>query len=212
MADFDGVIFDCDGTLVDSETISLRVLVEMISERGLELDHAEAMERFAGGDLPKVFAEIETQLDAPLPADFIDLFRARQIPALAEAVEPIHGAYELLSSLTKPFCVASNAPISKVRLCLETAGLLQLIPTGYLHSAYEVNAWKPQPDVFLKAAKGLGLEPEKCAVVEDSKFGVEAGLRAGMHVFAFDPHHRMGDVDSRVVTVRKLSELSARLN
>jgi len=206
--DFDGVIFDCDGTLVDSETISLGVLVEMISEVGLVIAHDDAMRRFAGGDLPKVFEEIEGELGKSLPDDFLDQYRSRQMPALASSVRAISGARELLQSLSIPFCVASNAPLEKVRVCLETSGLLDLVSPEQLHSAYEVHAWKPAPDVFLKAAMALNVGPTRCAVVEDSKFGVEAGLRAGMYVFALDPHDTLVIEDENHVTkVRSLEQL-----
>ena len=85
----------------------------------------------------------------------------------------------------------SNAPLDKIRLCLETTGLRGWFPDSAIFSAYQISVWKPEPDLFLKAANVLGVEPEKCAVVEDSIFGVKAGLAAGMQVFAYDPHNRI---------------------
>jgi HAD superfamily hydrolase (TIGR01509 family) len=202
-----GVIFDCDGTLVDSETISLKVLVDFVAEFGLVIPHEEAMERFAGGQLPIVFAEIEAKLGRPLPEDFLDQFRGRQLAALGESVEPIDGAHELLSSLDRPFCVASNAPLNKVRLCLETAKLMELIPDNQLHSAYEIDIWKPEPDLFFKAATAIGVPPAGCAVVEDSGYGIDAGLNAGMKVFALDPLGKLPKQHASVVVIQSLREL-----
>lgn len=200
------VIFDSDGTLVDSETLSMAVLVEYVAELGLTIPFSEALERFAGGELPKVFGEIQTRLDSPLPPDHLDQFRSRQLARLATDVEAIPGADELLASLSVPFCVASNAPRNKVQLCLETTGLSRHFDSSRVFSAYEVNAWKPAPDLFLTAAEALGFAPADCAVIEDSEFGVAAGLAAGMQVFAYDPHQRL-KVRESVRSVGSLTDL-----
>ena len=208
-----GVIFDCDGTLVDSETISLKVLVDYVAEFGLLIPHEEAMERFAGGELPVVFAEIEERLGHPLPDNHLEIFRSRQLSELGESVLPIDGAIELLGALRsrsdKPFCVASNAPVNKVRLCLETTGLMPHIPDHQIHSAYDIGKWKPLPDLFLKAADALGIPPADCAVVEDSVFGIQAGLNAGMQVFAFNPHGKLPLQEECVTMFSSLYELSS---
>ena len=201
------VIFDSDGTLVDSEPISLKVLVELIAERGLQIPHDKAVAKWSDCDLADVFREIEERLGSKLPDNFLDTFREHQLERLSAEVKPISGAKELLASLTLPFCVASNAPQNKVRLCLETTELLPLVKSDCIFSAYDINAWKPRPDLFLHAAKQLGFEPAECAVVEDSGVGVEAGIAAGMQVYAYDPHSELGAIDG-AVTIRELSELT----
>ncbi len=200
------VIFDSDGTLVDSEPISLKVLVELIAERGLQIPHEEAVAKWSGCDLADVFVEIESRLQSKLPDNFLDIFREHQLARLRAEVQPISGAKELLESLTLPFCVASNAPQNKVRLCLEATGLLPFVKSDCIFSAYDINVWKPRPDLFLHAAKQLGFEPGECAVVEDSGVGVEAGVAAGMQVYAYDPHAEL-DVSDNVVKICDLSEL-----
>ncbi|MFK7819339.1 MAG: HAD family hydrolase [Planctomycetaceae bacterium] len=186
-SDIHAVIFDCDGTLVDSEKLSLAVLVDYVGELGLPLELDEALRRFAGGELPKVFAELETRLGRPLPADHMDQFRSRQLARLATDLEVIDGAAELLGAMTKPFCVASNAPLMKVNLCLKTTGLDRFFADHHRLSAYQIEKWKPEPDLFLKSASVLQTKPENCAVVEDTDYGIDAGLRAGMRVFGYDP-------------------------
>lgn len=181
------IIFDCDGTLVDSETVSLTVLVEYIAEFGLTIPVEEALERFAGGELPIVFAEVEERLGRKLPEDHLDQFRTRQLARLAQGVDIIDGVEELLSGLTLPYCVASNAPLNKVGLCLETSGLDRFFPEERRFSAYQIRKWKPEPDLFLLAAEALDANPAECAVVEDSIYGVDAGIAGGMQVFAYDP-------------------------
>ena len=196
-----GVIFDCDGTLVDSEPISLRVLVELIDELGHAIEHKVAVARWAGRDLAEVFKEIETEMGKPLPEDFLETFRAHQLARLEVEVQPVPGAEQVLSTITLPFCVASNAPKNKVLLCLTSAGLLKHVPEEQVFSAYDVNAWKPKPDLFLHAAEEIGVRPKNCAVVEDSCVGVQAALSAGMQVFAYDPHEQM-EVQENVARFR----------
>ncbi|TWT54992.1 6-phosphogluconate phosphatase [Rubripirellula amarantea] len=182
------VIFDCDGTLVDSETISMELLLEGVTPLGIRMTHDEAMVRFAGNDLKVVLAELEATLNTPLPLDFLPNFRRRQFEVLAERLQPVDGAMELLGSLSLPFCVASNAPRQKIRICLETTGLIAHCSDDRIFSAYDVDAWKPDPKLFLAAAEALQVAPADCLVVEDSVFGIEAAHSAGMQVIAFDPH------------------------
>lgn len=200
------VIFDCDGTLVDSEVISLKVLVDLVEKEGLTIPHQEAVDAWSGCDLADVFAEVERRMAKKLPVDFLDTFRKHQLQQLEANVQPIPGAAALLQAIRFPFCVASNAPQYKIRLCLESTGLLPFVDSQQIYSAYDVNAWKPRPDLFLHAAECLGVKPKHCAVVEDSAVGLDAGLAAGMNVFGFDPHgklpHRPG-----VQVVGCLSEL-----
>lgn len=205
------VIFDNDGTLVDSETISLAVLIDCVAEQGLEISHEEAMERFAGNELSVVFREFEERLGRALPEDFLDSFRERQMGVLEERVQPVAGADELLSSMTVPFCVASNAPLNKVNLCLKSTGLIRHFDQSNIFSAYQLNVWKPEPDLFLMAAESLGVAAENCAVVEDSIFGLKAGLAAGMQVFGYDPHQKLPKDLGAVTFVKALNELTAML-
>lgn len=204
----EAVIFDCDGTLVDSEVISLKVLVELVELQGLSIPHQQAVHDWSGCDLQEVIQEIESELGHPLPANFLETFRQRQLAQLADRVKPIAGASELLQDMRLPFCVASNAPQNKIRLCLKTTGLSDFIESDRIFSAYDIQAWKPRPDLFLHAAKQLGRPPQACAVVEDSGVGLDAGLSAGMTVFGFDPHGRLPFRDG-TITVRRLEQLKA---
>lgn len=200
------IIFDCDGTLVDSETVSLKVLVDYIAEFGLVIPMEDALERFAGGELPVVFAEVEERLGRKLPEDHLEQFRSRQLARLAQGVDIIDGVEQLLNGLTLPYCVASNAPLNKVGLCLKTSGLDRFFPEARRFSAYEVRKWKPEPDLFLLAAESLQTDPAHCAVVEDSIYGVDAGIAAGMQVFAYDPKGELPERQA-VRHVRSIHEL-----
>ncbi len=208
----DAVIFDHDGTLVDSETITLTVVGEIAVEAGAEV-YAEDIDRFVGADLHVVFAEIERRSGSPLPEDIFDSFRARQTAAIEEGLDEIPGAHGLLSALaasSTPLAVASNAPVAKMELCLGATNLLPFFAHDRLVSAYDVDAWKPDPTVFLHAAEVLDVAPARCAVVEDSQPGVLGALAAGMHVFALDPKNRFRDIDG-ITRVASLADLHAYL-
>ena len=207
----EAVIFDCDGTLVDSEVISLRVLVDYVKEFGLQIDHSEAMERYAGNELTVVFRDIENQLGHALPDDFLEQFRHRQLAKLRSDVLACDGADELLRNLTLPFCVASNAPTNKIEICLTTTGLIRHFEPDQIFSAYDIEKWKPAPDLFLLAAKSMNVQPQNCVVVEDSSFGVKAGLAAGMRVIAYQPRGGTLDAEFGIPQVQHLAGLLHQL-
>lgn len=204
----EGVIFDCDGTLVDSEIISMQVLQRLCLDHGLQLSMAEAMESFAGNELAVVLQLLEDRLSKPLPASFLDTFREQQLAELAVSLKVIHGAHDLVQWLKVPTCVASNAPLSKVNLCLEITALNQFFTPDRIFSAYTIEKWKPAPDLFLQAAEELAVPPKNCMVVEDSLFGVQAGITAGMQVVALDRHAQLGELPNGVTRVQCLTEIS----
>lgn len=205
-SNFSTIIFDCDGTLVDSEPITVGVLVDYIREFGLEMDAAEALPLFVGRDMPGIVVELEASLGRSLPEQFATEFRKRQAVALNELLKPIEGACEVLEAMTKPFCVASNAPQDKIKINLDATGLHTFFNEQTTFSAYDINVWKPEPGLFLHAASQMNAVPEQCIVIEDSKAGIEAGLAAGMQVIGFSPSPRHNPVDS-VPFIHSLNEL-----
>lgn len=200
------IIFDCDGTLVDSEVLSNEVLVEAVAEHGLLLSVDEAVTSFRGGKMADCVAQLETRLGRPLPADFVPSLRARTAAAFRSRLRPVAGAVELVRSLSPSICVASSGPVEKIELSLSLTGLLPFF-RGRIFSSYEVGSWKPAPDLFLHAARILGAAPADCAVVDDSLPGIHAGLAAGMMVFAFQPHDVDHRIPNEVTVVRELLEL-----
>jgi HAD superfamily hydrolase (TIGR01509 family) len=184
---FDLVIFDCDGVLVDSEPISNRVLAECLTEIGLPTTPEESMQTYMGHWWPEILELAQARLGRPLAEGFSEMFRERQMAALAAEIEPVAGATEALDRVESPACVASNGRPEKTRLTLERCGLLERFG-GRVFSAYEVERGKPAPDLFLHAARSMGADPRRCAVVEDSVLGVQAARAAGMAAFAFHGH------------------------
>jgi HAD superfamily hydrolase (TIGR01509 family) len=163
------------------------VLVEAVAEHGLVMSVAEAVTRFRGGKLTECLAELEQKLGRALPEDFVHEYRSRMAAAFRLRLRAVDGALDLVSSITTRCCVASSGPREKIELSLALTGLLPYFQNS-IFSSYEVGIWKPAPGLFLHAARAMGVEPDACAVVEDSLPGIQAGLAAGMQVFAFQPH------------------------
>ena len=178
------VIFDCDGVLVDSERIAVRVESEYLTELGWPLTEAEIMERFTGRTDAYMDEAIEAQLGGRLPEGWKDQFHRRYREAFAAELVPVDGVIEVLDQLTIPACVASSGSHDKLRFTLGHTGLYERFE-GRIFSGYEVANNKPAPDLFLHAAARMGAEPARCAVVEDSRPGVEAARAAGMPAFGY---------------------------
>jgi HAD superfamily hydrolase (TIGR01509 family) len=183
MRDIGAVIFDCDGTLIDSEPIALQALADEARALDPQAQLDDLMPGLKGRSMLYNIAAIGERLGRVLPPDFEDRARARMALAFRTQLQPLPGALELLRSLTVPYCVASNGPRHKMELTLAVTGLMPWLE-GRIFSAYEVGSYKPDPGLFLHAARAMGVAPERCAVVEDSVVGVEAGIAAGMTVFA----------------------------
>ncbi len=175
------VIFDCDGVLVDSEPPANRVLCDAICALGLPTDVATVTERFKGRSLADCVRLIEADLGKPVPPDFQTRLNDSTYQAFREELRPVPGAEQAVRGLSVPVCVASSGSHEKMRLTLGLTGLLPLFGER-LFSATEVERGKPAPDLFLHAARAMGVRPECCVVVEDSVPGVRGACAAGMRV------------------------------
>ena len=213
--EIDAIIFDCDGTLVDSEPITVQVLVDHVGEFGLKLDYEEALGLFVGRDMSMIVEVLEKQMGKSLPDDFVEEYRRRQELELRRSVQLIPGAMELVTEIENSgklaYCVASNAPRRKISLNLEVTGLGKFFDEGLVFSAYDIQKWKPDPALFLYAAEKIGVAPNRCAVIEDSIAGIEAGIAAGMQTIGYSPDED-GRVTDRVSFVHSLAELIPHLS
>ncbi len=178
------VIFDCDGVLVDSETLGNRILVEFVAEFGLVLELQEAILLFKGCKMADCVAVIEQRLGKKLPQDFVTQFRARTAEVFERELLAINGIEAALDKINLPICVASSGPPEKIKLALRVTNLLPRFEER-IFSSYEIGSWKPAPNLFLYAAKNMGFEARSCTVVEDSILGVRAGVTAGMRVLGY---------------------------
>src|SRR5436305_13969837 len=178
------VIFDCDGVLVDSEPIAVRIDVEMFAELGLTVSEQEIIERFVGRS-PEVMAQaVQEQLGHAPPDGWAARGEERLRSAFARELQPVPRVREALEAIDLPVCVASSSGHASLRFKLELTALFERF-AGRIFSAAEVANGKPAPDLFLHAASRMGVDPGECVVVEDSRYGVEAARAADMDVLAY---------------------------
>lgn len=181
---FELVVFDCDGVLVDSEVISVHVDQLVLADLGWELEREEIVERFVGKSEANFVSTIEQHLGIELADGWDRTYQQWYHDAFERDLTAVDGVEEALDRLSLPHCVASSGSHAKMQRTLGRTGLLHRF-AGRIFSATEVANGKPAPDLFLHAAATLGTAPERCAVVEDSAYGVQAARAAGMHVFAY---------------------------
>ena len=178
------VILDCDGVLIDSERLAVKVDVVMLRELGWPLSEAEVIERFVGVSDRDTQVAIEAHLGRKLPAGWEEQFKPLYEEAFEAGLEPVDGVLDALDRITVPSCVASSGTHEYLRYMLGLTGLYDRF-AGRIFSAEDVAAGKPAPDLFLYAAERMAVEPGACVVVEDSRSGVEAARAAGMRTLAF---------------------------
>ncbi|WP_426512720.1 HAD family hydrolase [Dactylosporangium sp. McL0621] len=178
------VIFDCDGVLVDSERIAVRVNVAVLARLGWPLTADEVIERFIGRSHAAIAESIGAQLGPAAAAAWTERFEAEHRLAVDAGLTAVDGVVEALDRITTPTCVASSGTHEKLRHTLGHAGLYERF-AGRIFSATEVARGKPAPDLFLHAANSLGVPPAACVVVEDSRYGTQAARAAGMPCLAY---------------------------
>ena len=181
---FDLIIFDCDGVLVDSEVISCRAHANVLSRHGYPITQQQVFDRFLGRSTRQANSEVEAELGRALPDDFHvqlqdELFRSFE--ADLEAVPHIHSA---LDAIAQAVCVASSGSHQRMNVTLGRTRLYDRFAPN-IFSASQVSNGKPAPDLFLFAASQLNVSPERCLVIEDSVPGVTGGRAAGMTVLGF---------------------------
>ena len=178
------VIFDCDGVLVDSEPLAIRVLIATMRDLGVVLSQAECYEYFLGRGLSSLKATLKDKFGKVLTDAQLNDMRLRLHGLYRRELLPIEGIAATLEGLRLPFCVASSSQPERIRLSLEVTGLSGFFGDR-VFSASMVAEGKPAPDLFLHAAEHMGHAPKDCVVVEDSPAGIEAAGRAGMRAMAF---------------------------
>ncbi|MFI5801749.1 HAD family hydrolase [Streptomyces sp. NPDC051561] len=178
------VIFDCDGVLVDSERICVKIDARIMADLGCAFTEAEIIERFVGSSTEVYTAAVEERLGRRLEKGWQLAYEPWYHEAFAAELTAVEGIPEVLAGLTTPSCVASNGAHDSIRRSLEIAALSDHFK-GRVFSAEDVPTGKPAPDLFLHAARSMGVEPERCAVIEDSAYGIQAARTAGMRPFGY---------------------------
>jgi len=210
MSNYKCVIFDCDGVLVDSEPIANQILVDMANNLGAHIDFDFAMKHFKGSHFSDCIKIIRSLVNQPIPDTFEAEYRTRSLESFKKELKPIEGVAEVIEQLKLPFCVASSGTESKMRFNLNLVGLLPYFLNN-MFSCYTIQKFKPEPDVFLWAAKTMGFQPNECIVIEDSLLGVQAALNGGFDVFGFTAHDYQNELEGLATktfkSMRLLNEL-----
>ncbi|MEU3374821.1 HAD family hydrolase [Streptomyces sp. NPDC006660] len=178
------VIFDCDGVLVDSERIAVRIQIALGAELGWPLTQADVVDRFIGRSRESICEQIAQRLGEETAAHWWKQLIQRHREAVDAGLEAVDGVPEALAEITLPVCVASSGSHEKMRHTLGVTGLHDRF-AGRVFSSTEVARGKPAPDLFLHAARRMGVDPAACVVVEDSRPGVQAARAAGMRAFGY---------------------------
>ncbi|WP_432095168.1 HAD family hydrolase [Streptomyces sp. bgisy100] len=185
---YDLVIFDNDGVLVDSEPLSNAILAAYLTESGHPTTYEDSIRDYMGSAMHRIHDLVRERSGKQLPADFDDVFHARVFDAFRRELQAVAGVEEVLEKLTAdgvPYCLASSGSHGRIRVALHRTGLYDRFGEERIFSSQDVGRGKPAPDLFLHAARTMGVRPERCAVVEDSPLGVQAAVAAGMDVYGF---------------------------
>jgi HAD superfamily hydrolase (TIGR01509 family) len=174
------IIFDCDGVLVDSEIISKRVLLAMLENFGVKVSESYFHQHFLGYNFEHVTAKILADFSVTLTSEFRQNYRSALIDVFATELKPTMHLPWLLSQLSVKSCVATSGSPEKVKNSLRYTELENYF-TGHVFTSSEVKKGKPAPDLFLYAAKKMGISPENCLVIEDSQVGIKGAQAANMH-------------------------------
>ncbi|MEU8683954.1 HAD family hydrolase [Streptomyces sp. NPDC048611] len=219
---YDLIIFDNDGVLVDSEPISNRILADHLTASGHPTSYEDSLRDYMGGAMHRIHESVLRRSGKRLPAGFDDSFHARVFEEFRRSLEPVAGVGEVLEKLAVdgvPYCVGSSGSHERIRVALTKTGLWERFAGAgggageRVYSSQDVGRGKPAPDLFLHAAREMGVAPERCAVVEDSPLGVRAAVAAGMDVYGFTamtPPERLMEAGATALFAR-MAELPALL-
>ena len=189
---YDTIIFDCDGTLVDSEKLNNKACADSLVKHGVTAySYDYVLNNFGGMTMNDIRAQVHKEQGVMLPDAFITDFIELAHEYKKTGLEEVAGALAAVDALQKNFktCVASNGERSLVFESLHITGMFDRFHADRTFTRIQVPRGKPAPDLFLFAAENLGTTPDKCIVIEDSPSGVMAGVAAKMHVIGFTGAH-----------------------
>ena len=177
------VIFDCDGVLVDSESLAAEAMSLLLAQHEIHVSVTDLLQ-FVGKKQADILAGVSALAKKPVPDEVSQQLWPQTRALFAERLQPIEGVTDFIQSLGNKRCVASSSHHERIRFSLEKTGLHSLFGP-HIFSATEVKNGKPAPDLFLHAAARMQVEPAKAIVIEDSTAGVAGAKAAGMKVIGF---------------------------
>lgn len=184
--DFDLIIFDCDGVLVDSERVANAVFAKVLEEEcGLIFSLEEMFDHFVGHSRLQCLEIVEQMTGSAPPPALAHRYQQDINQALDDFVEAVNGIESVLQTISIPYCVASSGSHEKMATTLGKTGLAKYFDDN-IYSTSDVSHGKPHPDIYLHAARSSGIhDPSRCLVIEDSPIGVKGAVAAGMTVFGY---------------------------
>ena len=180
------LIFDLDGTLVDSECLCNQAFKEIIKDIDESVNNL--IDRYKGKKLSLIFKDIENRYNIKLNNNIEEQYRKKVEELFYKYLKPMPGVEEMLKNITYPYCLASSGPIEKINQSLTICRLSKYFDPSKIFSSYVIGFWKPDPKLFLFAAKSMGFIPEKCIVIEDSETGINAAKAANMKYLQYCPN------------------------
>jgi len=189
------LLFDNDGTLVDSERLSSIAYVRLFSNYDVALDADELVTKYKGMQLAKIIEDIADEHNVIVSDNFIPQYRSIVADLFEQELKPIDGIHEALEQLPYPKAVVSSGPPEKIEQTLRICNLTDYFGKN-IFSSYDLGSWKPEPAIYLHAAKNMGYSPENCYAIEDSMAGLAAGSRAGMKTFFYNVHNEESPCES----------------
>ena len=199
------LLFDCDGTLVDSERLCNIGLVRKFNEKNINLDADELVIRFRGWKLSLILETLTQEHSISIDDAFIASYRAIVSELFETELKPIAGIENVLRALPHKKAVVSSGPLSKIQQALRVTGLSDYFESN-LYSSYEIGIWKPDPGIYRHAAEDMGYPTKDCAVIDDGPVGVEAGSLAGMKTYFYNRYNEKCDFPG-VVPFGDMNEL-----
>lgn len=207
------VIFDCDGVLVDSEAATCGLCAQAARDAGMVVSDEDSIETFSGMALPLIRTMIERETGSTLAPDWTAMMQARFVAAMEKGARPVPGVYTMLDTVRAmglPMRVGTNSSMEEMTVKFAATNLGHYFGDR-IHSAVDVGAPKPRPDIYLTAARHEGVPPHACVVLEDSLPGAQAALAAGMTcVMLVEAGKNPPDL-SGVLRIEHLSEFPAVL-
>ena len=188
MSAFDLIIFDCDGTLVDSETLNNQATSDVLAAIGLTKYTAEyCIDAFIGWNQERLWREVGRENNITLPGDMGARYSRRVAELRPTLLHPAPHIAEVLEKLSKThkICIGSNGETENVCGAIKATKIDHFFSPEHIYVALDVTNPKPAPDLFLHAATRFGISPGRTLVIEDSVTGTKAGIAAGMTVFGY---------------------------
>ncbi|MER9643010.1 HAD family phosphatase [Mesorhizobium sp. M0239] len=178
------IIFDCDGVLVDSEPLAARAYERVYEKHGMPGVNTSIIAQCIGMKQSDIIARIKELTGHQFPAAADGDIWAETKVLFSQELKPTPGITAFLETLAGDRCVASSSSVERINHSLAVTGLVRFFGDA-IYSSSMVKNGKPAPDIFLFAADKIGANPVDCIVIEDSPFGIQGAVAAGMTAIGY---------------------------